>query len=312
MAIHHRQPTAISSMLLIALVLLMPSITWAQDPEAPPVSNDKILSTLRAQVSAGLVLANATERLNLFAGPEKTTNNQFSKANLYLSLEMSPDVFPHPTHLFVDPLINVRLTSVGVNLAPASGAETFDSAKFVESQKAAIIQLGGVAGWAFATPGKDLEWRVGFIERTIVQSITEGERTSRFWDPDDDIYTAYTHGVRLSLNSVTEGPTGHSRPVFYIDVSRGTFENYETPTGATDTGRACLSSLAKCAVLGNTQPGSLLVNAKDFAASRKYRTFIESRLYLSGFHFGFDVNNGEGIDDMRFLFGGTFDIKKLF
>jgi hypothetical protein len=104
--------------------------------------------------------------------------------------------------------------------------------------------------------------------------------------------------------------------VFYIDVSRGKFENYETPIGVTANGKACLANLGSCAVLGATAPASgpalLKVLGSDFGSSRPYRTYIESRLYLKGFHFGFEVNNGSGIDDMRFLFGTTFDLTKLF
>ena len=291
---------------------------------AQPSAQD-IVEKLRAQMSAGIILSNATERLNLGSTATQGSSNQFSKANLYLSLELLPDVIsewkpfgtaatgttaavPGIVGFFIDPLINVRLTTVGVNVVPQTGVPLFDASKFLPSQKAAVIQLGGIAGITFKESGL-LRWQLGYIERSVVQSITESEKASRFWDPDDDLYTAYTHGVRLTL----AGKKSETwRPVFYIDVSKGTFENFEFPAAVTANGRACLNSLANCAVLGNTAADALKVLATDFKGQRFSRTYVESRLYLGGFHFGFEVNNGSGIDDMRFLFGGTFDLTKLF
>ena len=55
-----------------------------------------------------------------------------------------------------------------------------------------------------------------------------------------------------------------------------------------------------------------MIGENDFHLRRPSRTYIESRLYLRSFHFGFDLNNGAGLDDLRFIFGVSANLGDLF
>ena len=279
-------------------------------------SDDKmILSLLRANVTAGVVLANATHRLNLQAPAQALSGEPFTKANLYMALDMMPAILG-PEKCVVDPIVNIRLSSVGVNTSTGDASSGFDSSAFIQSQKAATIHLGGVIGPYFpvvALGSNDrFRWSGGFIGRYVLQSITGSEKALRIWDVDD-IYSAYTFGARFSLMDKTKRNTW--TPVFYLDVSRGKFENYEIATPMTPKARKCAKDIQECRKMPTEGgPPSLIsmIGEEDFALKRPLRTYIEARLYLKGFHFGFDLNNGEGIDDVRFIFGVSRNLGDLF
>jgi hypothetical protein len=46
--------------------------------------------------------------------------------------------------------------------------------------------------------------------------------------------------------------------------------------------------------------------------AQKDRIYVEGRLALNYLYLGFDINNGDGGDDLRVIGGLTFDIQQLF
>ncbi len=280
-------------------------------------SDDKtVLSLLRANATAGVVLANSTHRLNLQAPAQAGSNEPFTKANLYMALDLMPAIVDPERECVVDPIVNIRLSSVGVKTSTGDASGGFDSSAFIQSQKAATIHLGGVVGRYFpvAALGSNdrYQWSGGFIGRYVLQSITGSEKALRIWDVDD-IYSAYTFGGRFSLMDKAKRNTWS--PVFYVDVSYGKFENYEIATPLTPNAMKCARDIQKCRTMPTKRRGPPLISMieeKDFTRKRPWRTYIESRLYLKGIHFGFDLNNGEGIDDLRFIFGVSRNLEDLF
>ena len=188
----------------------------AENATAGGTDDDTVLDLLRAHVSAGVVLANSSQRLNDQVPAQVEPGGQFTKANLYLALDMMPDIPPsvekHP--LFqVDPLVNIRLSSVGVNTSTGDANTGFKASTFIQSQKAAEIHLGGVVGPHFSVgkPGlaSRFKWSFGMIGRLIFQSITDSEKALRIWDVDD-IYHAYMVGGRFSHEQVGARNVGPS------------------------------------------------------------------------------------------------------
>jgi hypothetical protein len=95
-------------------------------------------------------------------------------------------------------------------------------------------------------------------------------------------------------------------PTAYIEGGWGSFENFEQAEPISDRAKMCLTSLeAFTECVANPPPSS------DFRTKERKRNYLEGRLYLSAFHVGFEINNGSGVDDMRFFAGVAFDPSKF-
>jgi hypothetical protein len=140
----------------------------------------------------------------------------------------------------------------------------------------------------------------------MLQSVTDGDRSGRIWNLTDDLFDAYTGGVRLSLFQMHKfGTATRWKPAAYIDVSAGKFQNFEIPKvkDSKNTNAAnCLKNPATCA-----QPPS----KEDFIVTRNARMYIEARVVLKYIYLGFDINNGSGKDDVRFIAGVTVTLDKF-
>ena len=293
--------------------------TWSTPISATLARDDDntVLDLLGANVSAGVVLANSSERLNSQVPAQVEPGGQFTRANLYLALDMMPNIrnFENKQLLQIDPIVNIRLSSVGLNTSTGGADSGFGANAFIQSQKAATIHLGSVVGKSFPAGNRNSErrfkWSIGAIGRYVLQSITDSEKALRIWDVDD-LYMGYSIGGRFSL--LGKRKRGAWAPVFYVDVSRGKFENFEMATPKTHHAKKCAEDVQECRSEPSDDGSPLIhrIGEEDFDLIRPSRTYIESRLYLRGFHFGFDLNNGTGHDGLRFIFGVSANLGELF
>ena len=239
--------------------------------------------------------------------------------------------YPRYSRWYLDPLLAIRLTTVPVlpgdaamvlaGDGDASASSSTDASstvdvtkgldRFVTSQKAAQVQLGGVLSvnfGEFEVGASRFHWATGVTGRFIVDSIADAQRSRRVWDFDDDLYTAWTVGVRLALYGTKDYRRGWI-PSAHLDVSWGSFESFRIPTGgASDAARECLKRPDVC--LGSGR----LPSANEFSYSNHVngRWYIEGRMFLKPLYFGFDINNGAGPDDMRFSAGVAMNVSDYF
>ena len=217
------------------------------DASASPTRN--VLDALRARVTGGAVFFNGRPTIAQDPGENapRLESPQFAQASSYLAFTAQPRVWTSawklPSSIPNDgggyprvsrePLIDVRLTTIPVKGAGSSavtnaGIQAPD-ASFLQSQKSAEVQLGAIVNRNFGGFGigdARFHWALGGSLRGILQSVTDVQRTLRIWNIDDDLYDAWTAGLRLTLNQRSErSPIW--MPTAYVDVSMGRFQNYE-------------------------------------------------------------------------------------
>ncbi len=212
------------------------------------------------------------------------------------------------TRNYFDPFVNVRLTTIPV--ATGGIVTAPNGAEFLQSQKAAQLQFGGMYSRNFASPilGSKFHWGVGPVVRLGFQSVTDSERAARVWNLDDDLFHSVTGGVRVTLyHNDVDDSTARSNwsPAAYLDMSWGRFQNFQTATGNTDEAKACLKNVVTC------RKGPVIPERDFDRHNQNNRLYVEARLALQYVYLGFDLNNGEGRDDLRFITGLTVGLDRF-
>ena len=150
-------------------------------------------------------------------------------------------------------------------------------------------------------------WGFGPIYRAMFQTVTDAQRNRRVWNTEDDLYDAQTVGVRFSLYSRPDNPGSASgwTPTAYVDFTGGLFQNFVLVSGKSDAAQECLRRPSACLATG-TPP------TEEFDLDKRWRTYIEGRVFIRSIYMGFDLNNGRGPDDVRFVAGFTLDLSRFF
>lgn len=328
------------------------AINQKMNPIIDPDEDLPVLEALNARMTAGVILGNGESIVTPASDAEKLSvkGSQFSEASSYLAFETQPmwalrkkqgQGSGKSDQWFGSLIGNIRLTTIGVagagvvgtsSAPPASGAGTSAppstgngsnssapltsvGSDFVASQKAVQLQFGAVIDRHFNsfTLGKsELRWAIGGIGRYMLQSVTNSDRSARIWNLEDDLYNAYTGGIRLSLfQKHSFENVSRWKPAAYVDFSTGQFQNFETPTVKVreaaeaykqKNAQFCLDSPARC----KTLPAK-----SDYKVTRRFRTYIEARVILKYIYLGLDVNEGSGRDDVRFIGGVTVTLDKF-
>jgi hypothetical protein len=319
------------------------------EPTAAPVQeagSPDVLGVLRARISGGAILFNQPAQVTTAGSGDSATvtvnSDQFGSAAMYLAFESQPRLFSWtrcakskddsskcmtPTReyddWYIDPIINIRLTAIPV--VALTDKITAPGVDFLKSQKAAQFGFGAVATRNFgglAVGSHKFHLGAGPVFRAMMQSVTNSDRALRLWNLTDDLYDAQTIGVRLSIFEQVSAAGVNSktqwRPTAYIDFSQGKFQNFETPN-AVGPYKACLDKPGKCLsdyrsqVAGAIDLGRTTSQLKDdFGVRKNWRTYIEARLYVNYLYVGFDINNGAGRDDVRFIGGVSVSLDRYF
>jgi hypothetical protein len=299
----------------------------AARPDQPVTTghDESILSALRVNITGGSIFFNGNHEIVKVTTDDVVTGRvqsaQFSQASLYLAVESQPRLWAFGSgpanqfhRVYLEPFLNLRLTAIPVS---TGGAIQAPDAGFLKSEKAAQLQLGTLLSFnfgSFEVGDSQFHWGLAPVARLMFQSVTDSNRSARVWDLDDDLYHAATFGVRMQLygkqrrigDSLRSGWT----PVAYLDLSAGQFQNFETAIAAPgpleEKARECLRDTAKC--LGMDEP----LPKDAFEASASWaRLSIEGRLVLQYVYLGFDLVNGEGPDDLRFIGGLSIKLDRF-
>lgn len=185
--------------------------------------------------------------------------------------------------LYVDPFVNVRLTTIAVaGTTSTPGSIQAPTAAILQSQKAVQLQMGAITGLNFGgfdVAGSEFHWGIGPVYRFMFQNVTDSQRALRLWDVDNDLFKIWTIGARLSLYAKDQKVGGASRPgwspVAYVDVSRGSFENFETGRGNTESAVRCLQNPKACLARPEGLPPE-----SEFTESSRTRVYVEGRIFL--------------------------------
>ena len=298
--------------------------------------DERLLSALRAQFTGGAIFFNGAPRVVVNGTEATIQSQQFGQAAMYLAFEAQPRLWSGNINrcsstdtecltargtsirergynrIYVDPFVNVRLTTIPVTGVSQEGRIGAPTEAFLQSQKAAQVQLGtqgGVNFGKFSIGDTNFHWGFGPVFRFMFQSVTDAQRSLRVWDLDDDLFNLRSYGSRLTLyekdRAIGDNVRDGWAPAAYIDVSWGDFQNFQTAIGTTDAAKACLASPKTCLATG-------LPPESEFERIRKNRYYIEGRVFLQYLYLGFDINNGPGPDDMRFIFGLTAKLDTFF
>ncbi|MSO21181.1 MAG: hypothetical protein EXQ56_12135 [Acidobacteria bacterium] len=215
--------------------------------------------------------------------------------------------------LYIEPFVNVRLTTIPVAGAASEGGKIIaPTAAFLQSQKAEQVQFGILVSYNFGlreVGSKQFHWGLGPTFQWGAQSVTDTQRTTRVWNIQDDLYDSYLGGLRLTLYSADKESTKKDwSPAAYFDFSLGKFQSFETASAVTVKSDAdnCLKDPSVC--LGKPEP---LPPRKDYNLEKRLRGYAEVRLFLKNAYFGFDLNNGRGHDDLRFIGGLTVSLNQF-
>jgi hypothetical protein len=307
--------------------------TQATAPDLPVLteSDSVTLAALRARITGGAILSNGDPAIvKTGDGDEQTatvTSDQFSQAAMYLAFETQPSLLAfkdseslRASRVYLEPFLDLRLTTIPVAGAPAIQRIEAPDAAFVQSQKAVQVQGGLLLSYnfgAFEMGGARFHWGIAPVFRAGFQSVTDSYRAVRVWNFDDDLFDNETGGVRLILykgpSKAGFVPAREWMPTAYLEFSLGQFQNFETATAKAGPDQEvvadCLAQPARC--LANGLPSGDPKTLYDLH-SQKNRIYIEGRLALNYLYLGFDINNGDGGDDLRVIGGLTFDIQQLF
>lgn len=241
--------------------------------------------------------------------------DEFSKSDVFLSLDVEKNWLQYgDKRVYVTSFFDAMLAAVPV--APNNPDSSRDKAAatpsnldtFTASKKAAILRVGAytpivVTKWTHSDQDHGLF--VAPLVKAGIQTITDSRNalgqnsTSGGARLYDDLYNFHAFGVRfghLELNR-----TKHNAPflVSYIDLALGRFENFELcrESRTTSTLTTCQAALP------------------EFLRVRPWRYSFEGKLKLPlkglPFYVGFYANGGQGPDDLRFVFGTSFDVGKI-
>ena len=231
-------------------------------------------------------------------------NEQFSKVDLYLGFNMDVNWFQTtpPTvnnakiwtftggKLF-NTFVNTRLTAIPVtgNQVVKKGEE--DKLEvLLNSRKAVLLQAGFYVpyyhksmAWQFKDDGYAVfvapGGRIGFQTATGEIGTADAKKIH-----ENSFFGFYGIGLRFGHYKLSSDANLAPELISYLDWTVGKWDNFE-------------------------------VFKEDGINTRKpLRHLFEGRLKVPGTRIvqvGFDANVGDGIDDLRFLFGIDFDIGKL-
>ena len=301
-------------------------------------SDNDVLEALRVRIVAGSIFSNGQARVVKSADGKTASvqSSQFAQAAVYLAFEAQPRVFGWTCWLkcnttstrgrkslsaqeqrgydrfYLDPSVAIRLTTIPVTGA-VSGATTTED---VQSKKAAQVVIGAIGAFnfgGFEVNKARFHWGVGPLLRGLYQSVSDGQRSTRVWNLEDDLYGSWTAGVRLTLFEKDRKAGDLAQhgwaPAAYIDYSRGHFQNFETAVAVdtlpTSPANVCLRDPAACLATG--------VPPHDaFRRIRRNRDYVEARVFLQYVYLGLDLNNGPGPDDLRFIGGVSMRLDQFF
>ena len=202
----------------------------------------------------------------------------------------------------------MRLTSLPVAAGKVkTGTTKLDT--FIISEKAALLQIGGYLpiyrkSWVWKHQGEENALFIAPIAKGGIQTITSREVSAEAKIfQDDDLFNFFAFGVRLGhYKFPQEGSRRNVAPalISYLDITIGKWENFEVIVPQVDPVTGQL-------VMDPTTMSPVMVR------DRRLRYAFEGRLKVPGapFQIGFDANAGKGKDDVRFLFGTSFDIGEL-
>ena len=265
--------------------------------------------------------ANAHFTFGVVAAQER---DEFSETDLHLALNLEYNWLQPPPgkkrSWLVTSYIDMRLTSIPVlavaESPPADPAlgdpppavkqqdseEDFES--FVASRKAALMQAGLYAPVYFKKTTWDFKGDknalfVGPIVKVGFQTITQAVKSARR-DPDD-LFEFWAAGARLGHFKFEKSESSTPNLVSYLDITVGRWENFE---------RCVLPPIDR-----PTENRTGIVSCETnptLAPEIDFRIGIEGRLKIpkTPLQFGFELNTGQGQDDLRFIIGATFDIAK--
>ncbi len=310
----------------------------ASPPPAPPVASSPasspsedqplpvpVMDALRARLTAGSIFfGERTLVHNESDGTAHYESPQFSKASPYLAFEAQPRLWPMTdpprpdlySRVYLEGIAHVRLTTIGVTARSETTEDpgvAVPGASILESQKSAQLQFGALLtfnGRGFDVGGNQFHWSLGPVYRSLFHTVTIAQRNRRVWNPEDDLYNGTTLGVRLTLYSRpgTEPSPGRAvqgwTPTAYIDFGGGRFQNFELVQGKTNAAQECLRKPGVC--LANGPPP-----IDEFSVEKALRAYIEGRIFVESVYLGFDLNTGEGPDDLRFMAGFTVDLSRF-
>lgn len=241
---------------------------------------------------------------------------EFSKADVFAGFNLDKswlpfrvkktDGQPQARRCYFNSFFEARLTSIPVQTEevpgtarPATGSTPNVAENLLASRKAAQLRIGLympwiTTRWEIGPPDKKAQH--GFFLAPLatagLQSITgsrqvaateAGTRATQLIG-NDDLYNFLSFGLRIGHFQIPEDPNRAPELITYIDLTRGRFENFRE------------------------------FDAAARKVVRPWRWYFEGRLRVPGARFlfvGFEVNAGPGRDDIRFLFGTSFDIAKV-
>lgn len=289
-------------------------------PPPPLTEADKdVLAALGLRLSGGSIMSNGHLQATPANGstPASVSSKPFGEAAVYLAVEAQPALFGGRGDVgesgyggqYLDPFLNLRLTTVGV-AAPTTTVAAPDTS-FVESQKSAQFQLGvaySLNFGGFSVNHSSFHWGVGPVVRFGFQSVTDSQRAVRIWNLQDDLYDSQSLGGRLALFKRTDQAAGSTRrpwvPAAFVDVTWGHFQNFDVARGRGEKAQACITSPAPCIA----KPDPDLTYDIDKAWRRLN---IEARMYLDYVYLGLELNNGKGGDDLRVIAGLSMSLDKV-
>ena len=198
-------------------------------------------------------------------------------------------------------------TSPDSSTGPPSPSSSSDGIPYPDSsllsqQKVAQLQFGFYVEALSIRPKEKNAgwyWGTGLTGMWSADSVTDEQKVRRPWNPTDDLYDSNGFGVRATLYQKDEG---NWRPAAYVAAYAASFQSFEIPTGLTERARNCLERAEAC----DPAPG-----ADEFETDRRRRAYVEGRLLLRSLYLGFNLNNGQGRDDLRFFAGFTISLSDL-
>ncbi len=228
-------------------------------------------------------------------------NEQFSKVDLYLGFNMDVNWFKSAStssstggKLF-NTFVNARLTAIPVTGNREKDGEEDKLEVLLNSRKAVLLQAGfyvpyyhkSMAWQVKDAADKDVNYavfvapggRIGFQTATGEIGTADAKKIH-----ENSFFGFYGIGLRFGHYKLSSDANIAPELISYLDWTVGKWDNFE-------------------------------VFKEDGINTRKpLRHLFEGRLKVPGTRIvqvGFDANVGDGIDDLRFLFGIDFDIGKL-
>jgi hypothetical protein len=276
-----------------------------QQEKKEPAQETSAVSGFGLRFTGGVVTGNGHLEVTpaTLTTPATVTSPPFAEAAAYLAGEAQPvlasaDNADLPEAGF-NPFVNVRLTTIAVTALNSTGTP---GGVFLQTQKAVQYEFGGAFLYIFPGSSENFAGAVGPVGRYMLQTITNPEQSLRIWDLTDDTFNVWTFGARASVLKKTKDGS-HWEHAAYVDLSWGRFQNYETATGNTLAAQRCLANPTSC--LAHPEPLTSYTIVSDV------RTYIQARVVLGLLYAGFDFNLGNGLDDTKFVIGGTIALSQF-